>query len=172
MKLLWIDLEMSGLELTTNVIIEVACIVTNEKLEEIETYHAIVKQPQSYLDQMDDWNKKTHKESGLLEKIPQGKDPAQVEKDLIALGKKHFGTEKIMLAGNSVGHDKSFLNYYFKDFSKMLHYRLLDVSSWKIIYKDVMGVKFDKKNTHRALDDIRESIGELKHYMSFIKKPD
>jgi oligoribonuclease len=170
MKLMWIDLEMSGLEIETNVIIEVACIITNEKLEEIETYHAIVQQPQKYLDQMDEWNKKTHKESGLLDKIPQGKPPQEVEKELVSLGKKHFGSERIILAGNSVGHDRAFLNHYFKDFSKMLHYRLLDVSSWKIIFKDVLNFKFDKKNTHRALDDIRESIGELKYYMGFIKK--
>jgi oligoribonuclease len=167
---MWIDLEMTGLEIATNVIIEVACIITNEKLEEIETYHAIVKQPQKYLDQMDDWNKKTHGESGLLAKIPQGTPPEEVEKALIAIGKKHFKDEKIVLAGNSVGHDRNFLNQYFKEFAKHLHYRLLDVSSWKIIFKDVMDIKFDKKNTHRALDDIRESIGELKHYMSYIKK--
>jgi len=170
MKLMWIDLEMTGLEVETNVIIEVACIITNEKLDELETYHAVLKQPQSYLDQMDDWNKKTHKDTGLLDKIPHGKDPKLVEQELMEIGKKHFFNERIILAGNSIGHDKTFLNHYFKDFSKRLHYRVLDVSSWKVIFRDVLNHQFEKKNTHRALDDIRESIGELKFYMGFIKK--
>lgn len=169
MRLFWIDLEMSGLDVEKEVIIECAVIVTNEKFEELETYHAVLKQPQSYLDNMDDWNKKTHKETGLLEKIPQGKDPSQVEQDMIALVKKYINGDKAIIAGNSIGHDKIFLNKYFKEFSKLLHYRLLDVTSLKLVFKDILKVKpHHKKNTHRALDDIRESIDELKYYMKFI----
>ena len=168
-KLFWIDLEMTGLDVEKEVIIEAAVIVTDYKLVELETYHAIVRQPKSYLDKMDDWNQKTHKESGLLEQIPNGKDPGTVEKELVELAKKHFGTEKVVIAGNSIGHDKLFLMQHFKEFGKLLHYRLLDVTSWKLVFKDMLKVKHDKKNTHRALDDIRESIDELKHYMKFIK---
>lgn len=168
MRLFWVDLEMSGLDVEKEVIIECAVIITNEKFEEIETYHAVIKQPQKYLDGMDDWNKKTHKETGLLEKIPNGKDPQVVEQELIALAKKHFGNDKVLIAGNSIGHDKLFLNKYFKEFSKLLHYRLLDVTSWKLVFKDILKVKHQKKNTHRALDDIRESIDELKYYMKYI----
>jgi oligoribonuclease len=168
-NLFWVDLEMTGLDVEKEVIIEVAVIVTDYKLNELETYHAVVKQPQSYIDKMDDWNKKTHKESGLIDQIPKGKDPAEVEKDLIALSKKHFGTNKVIIAGNSIGHDKLFLKQYFKQFSELLHYRLLDVTSWKLVFKDILKIKHDKKNTHRALDDIRESIDELKFYMKFIK---
>src|SRR5690606_5123389 len=107
-------------------------------------------------------------ETGLLEKIPNGKDPQVVEQELIALAKKHFGNDKVLIAGNSIGHDKLFLNKYFKEFSKLLHYRLLDVTSWKLVFKDILKVKHQKKNTHRALDDIRESIDELKYYMKYI----
>lgn len=167
--LFWIDLEMSGLDVEKEVIIEVAVIVTDYKLNELETYHAVVKQPQKYIDGMDDWNKKTHGESGLIAQIPNGKDPDLVEKELIALGEKYFGKERIIIAGNSIGHDKLFLTRYFKEFSKQLHYRLLDVTSWKLVFKDMLKVKHEKKNTHRALDDIRESIDELKYYMKFIK---
>lgn len=168
-NLFWIDLEMTGLEVEKEVIIEVAVIVTDYKLNELETYHAVIKQPQSFIDTMDDWNKKTHKESGLVDQIPKGKDPVEVEKDLIALSKKHFGSSKVIIAGNSIGHDKLFLNQYFKDFSKLLHYRLLDVTSWKLVFKDILKIKHEKKNTHRALDDVRESIDELKFYMKYIK---
>ena len=169
MKLFWIDLEMTGLDVEKEVIIEAAVIVTDTQFKELETYHAVIKQPQKYLDGMDDWNQKTHKESGLLEQIPKGKDPEQVEKELIELAKKHFGSERVIIAGNSIGHDKLFLNHHFKEFSKLLHYRLLDVTSWKLVFKDILKIKHEKKNAHRALDDIRESIDELKFYMKFIK---
>ncbi len=168
MRLLWIDLEMTGLDVEKEVIIECAAIVTNEKFEELGTYHAVLKQPQSYLDGMDEWNTRTHKETGLLEKIPQGKDPSVVEKELIAFAQEHFGADKLIIAGNSIGHDKLFLNRYFKEFSKHLHYRMLDVTSWKLVFRDILKVKHQKKNTHRALDDIRESIDELKFYLKFI----
>lgn len=168
-KLFWVDLEMTGLDVEKEVIIEAAVIVTDYQFNELETYHAVIKQPQKFLDGMDSWNQKTHKESGLLEQIPKGKDPEVVEKELIELAKKHFGSEKVIIAGNSIGHDKLFLNQHFKELSKLLHYRLLDVTSWKLVFKDILKVKHDKKNTHRALDDIRESIDELKHYMKFIK---
>lgn len=167
--LFWVDLEMSGLDVEKEVIIECAVIVTDYKLNELETYHAVIKQPQKYIDGMDDWNKKTHGETGLIAQIPNGKDPAQVEKDLIELSQKYFGSDKVIIAGNSVGHDKLFLTHHFKDFAKILHYRLLDVTSWKLVFKDMLKVKHEKKNTHRALDDIRESIEELKFYMKFIK---
>jgi oligoribonuclease len=168
-KLFWIDLEMTGLDVEKEVIIEAAVIITDYKFNELETYHAVVRQHKAYLDKMDDWNQKTHKESGLLEQIPNGKDPGQVEKELVELAKKHFGSDKVIIAGNSIGHDKLFLTHHFKEFGKLLHYRLLDVTSWKLVFKDILKMKHEKKNTHRALDDIRESIDELKFYMKFIK---
>lgn len=168
-KLFWIDLEMSGLEIEKNVIIEVAAIITEGlEFKEIQTYHAVVKQDQKYIDQMDDWNKTTHGATGLIDKIPTGKLPSLVELELIDIARKHF-TDKIVIAGNSINHDRQFLNRYFKEFAKYLHYRMLDVTSWKIIFKDFLKTEYKKNNTHRALDDIRESISELKFYQQFIK---
>lgn len=163
-------MEMTGLDVEKEVVIEVAAIITDYNFKEITSYEAIVKQPQSYLDSMDDWNKSHHTESGLVQKIPFGKDPQVVEKELINLITQFFPDPKDrpMLAGNSIAQDRLFIDKYFKDFSKKLHYRMLDVSSWKIMFVNKFRKEYKKKNQHRALDDIRESIGELKFYMGFI----
>lgn len=168
-KLFWIDLEMSGLEVENNVIIEAAAIITDYELNELDSYHAVVKQDQKYIDQMDDWNKKTHGESGLIAQIPNGKPPEQVEDELLDLALKHFGSERVILAGNSINHDKLFLMTYFKKLSQHFHYRTVDVTSWKIIMKNSFHIDFQKKNAHKAVDDIRESISELKHYMKYVQ---
>ncbi|MCK6599164.1 MAG: oligoribonuclease [Bdellovibrionaceae bacterium] len=168
--LFWLDMEMTGLDVEKEVIIEVAAIITDYNFKEISTYEAVVKQPQNYLDSMDEWNKTHHTDSGLLHKIPFGKDPRVVEKELINLITQFFPDpkNKPMLAGNSIAQDRLFIDKYFKDFSHKLHYRMLDVSSWKIMFVNKLKKEFKKKNQHRALDDIRESIGELKFYMGFI----
>src|SRR5690606_11020271 len=134
------------------------------------TYEAVVKQPQKYLDSMDEWNTKHHGESGLTAKVATGKDPSQVEADLCALVQKYFPdpAEKPILSGNSIAQDRLFINKYFKKLEKLLHYRMLDVTAWKIVMNLKYGVKYEKKNTHRALEDILESIAELKHYTGYI----
>jgi oligoribonuclease len=168
-KLLWIDLEMTGLDIEKEVIIEVAAIVTDLHFNLLTQYHAVVKQDQKYLDAMDDWNKKHHTDSGLVAKIPQGKPPAVVEQELIELIQKNFPSEPAVIAGNSIFQDRIFINKYWKNLSHRLHYRMLDVTSWKIIMKNKFNIQYDKKGTHRALDDIKESIHELKTYIGFIK---
>ncbi len=168
-KLLWIDLEMTGLEVEREVIIECAAIVTDMDFNPLDTYHAVLKQDQKYIDAMDDWNTKHHTDSGLVAQIPNGKAPALAEKDLMDLCKKHFIKDRVVLAGNSIGQDRLFINKYWKDLAKLLHYRMLDVTSWKILMKSKFNVAYEKKGTHRALDDIQESINELKHYMSFVR---
>lgn len=160
---------MTGLDWKRERIIEVAAIVTDLDFHELGAYHAVVKQDRSFLEGMDDWNKKTHQESGLLDQIPNGKDPAIVEMDLMNLVQQHFGEEKPILSGNSIAQDRLFIDAYMQNFSRMLHYRMLDVSSWKIIFNSKLKQKFEKKNTHKALDDIRESIEELKFYLNFVK---
>src|SRR4051812_32895328 len=114
-KLFWIDLEMTGLDIEKEVILECALIVTDLEFKELDSYHAIIKQPQKYIDAMDDWNKKHHSESGLISSVATGKDPAVVERELIALFKKHTGKEKCVLAGNSIGQDRLFINKYWKE---------------------------------------------------------
>jgi oligoribonuclease len=167
--LLWLDMEMTGLDVEKEVPIEVACIVTDWKFIPQAHYHAIIKQPKEYLDRMDDWNKDHHQRSGLTDQIPFGKSPEIVEQELVQLVKLTFGSERAILAGNSIGQDRLFINKYFKQLEALLHYRVLDVSAWKIIYNNCFSLKFSKKQNHRALDDVQESIEELKFYMQYIK---
>lgn len=167
-KWLWLDLEMTGLDVDKEVIIEVAAIITDTDFNELGDYHSVVKQPQEYLDNMDEWNTKHHTESGLVEKIPEGKLPHKVEAELCTLIDHHFREEPAIIAGNSITQDRIFIKKYFRELESRLHYRMLDVTGWKIIMKDKFGKEYGKRNSHRALDDIRESIEELKYYMKFI----
>jgi oligoribonuclease len=169
-KLFWIDMEMTGLDVETEVVIEVAVMITDLNFNILDTYEAVVKQDQKYLDAMDDWNQKHHLQSGLLKKIPQGLEPHIVEYQLMDLVRKHFPNPKDrpILAGNSIAQDRLFIEKYFDHFAEMLHYRMLDVSSWKIIFQKRYQFAVEKANSHRALDDIKESIEELKTYLKFL----
>jgi oligoribonuclease len=168
-KLLWLDMEMSGLDVDKEVPIEVAAIVTDWNFTALEQYHAIIRQPQSYLDAMDAWNKKHHGESGLLAQIPNGKEPETVDRELAELIGRHFGAERAILAGNSIGQDRLFIRRYMPLTEAKLHYRMLDVTAWKVVFNGLFHKKFKKKDGHRALDDVLESIGEFKYYLSFVK---
>ncbi|MCB0364408.1 MAG: oligoribonuclease [Bdellovibrionaceae bacterium] len=167
--MLWLDMEMTGLDVNKEVPIEVAAVITNKKLESLETYHAVIRQPQHYLDNMDDWNKSHHGDSGLTAMIPSGKEPDLVENDLIDLANRFWSDEKVVLCGNSIGQDRLFIDKYFSRFAEKLHYRMLDVTAFKLIFNNFYNQKFEKQNTHRATDDIQESINELKFYLSFIR---
>lgn len=171
-KLLWLDMEMTGLDVEKEVIIEVAAIVTDLNFNELAHYETVVHQPQHYLDNMDAWNKEHHTKSGLVKRVEFGKDIRLVEKDLCHIVDTQFvnNSEKPVLAGNSIGQDRLFINKYMPDLAKRLHYRMLDVSSWKVIFNKKFGVKVNKSEKHRALEDVRESIIELKTYMSYIQK--
>ena len=169
-KLLWLDMEMTGLDVEKEVPIEVAAIVTNKQLEPLDEYHAVVKQGQSYIDNMDDWNTTHHKNSGLTDLIPNGKDPELVERELLEFMDKHFEPKaRVLLAGNSIGQDRLFINKYFQKVAARLHYRMLDVTSFKIIFNNLYQISYMKKESkHRAVDDVKESINELKKYLSFL----
>lgn len=170
--LFWVDLEMTGLDDAVDTILEVAIVITDVDLKPVETYHRIVYQPQDVLDRMNDWCKKTHGESGLTAAVPNGTPLATVEKEMIELINRHYSTkERVVIVGNSVGNDRRFIDRYMPEVAKRLHYRLIDVSSFKEIFRDRYGLSFEKKNTHRAIDDILESIHELEFYLSFVKPP-
>lgn len=173
-KLLWLDMEMSGLDVEKEVILEVAAIVTDIHLRELDSYETIVKQPQKYIDGMDAWNRETHGKSGLIAKIPNGSDPENVEANLILLAERHWPNpkDKPVLAGNSIHQDRLFIDKHFKKFAAKLHYRQLDVTGWKIMFREKLGFEYRKQNNHRALDDVRESIQELQAYMRFIHIPE
>lgn len=169
-KLLWLDLEMTGLEVETSVIIECAAIVTDLNFKVLDSYEAVVKQPQHHLDAMDEWNTTHHRQSGLTAKVPNGTPSDEVESHLISMVKKHWGkNERPILAGNSIIQDRLFIEKYWSGLSEFLHYRMMDVSSWKIIFAEKFGKRYQKQNSHRALDDIQESINELKYYLTFLK---
>lgn len=164
--LFWLDMEMSGLDPEKNRILEAALIVTNTKFEPIFTYETVVYQEQSVLLSMDEWCTKHHKESGLSTKIANGKPEAKVEQELAEIIKKYASKEKAILAGNSIGQDRKFIDIWMPQVAELLHYRMLDVSSFKIVFEGIYGKKFEKKKKHRALDDILESIAELKFYLT------
>ncbi len=176
-NLFWLDMEMSGLDINKEVIIEVACIVTDLNFRELDSFETVVKQPTSFLDNMDAWNKEHHGKSGLTAKVPTGMEPDFVEAKLVDLINKYFPLSKTdlkkrpILAGNSIMQDRLFIDKYFKELSSRLHYRMVDVSSYKVLMTNKFGIEYRKQNSHRALDDIRESIGELKFYLEFFKQP-
>lgn len=167
-KMLWLDMEMTGLDVEREVPIEIAAIVCDLEFNELETFHAVIKQPQNFIDGMDNWNREHHGASGLTALIATGKTPELVEKELIQFVDRHFQGESAVLCGNSIGQDRLFINKYFPLLNRRLHYRMLDVTAWKVVFQSMYKLKFDKKNTHRAIDDIRESIAELRHYLKHV----
>jgi oligoribonuclease len=165
-------MEMSGLEVSQCRILEVAAVVTDRDFKTLETYQAVVFQPAEVLDAMDTWCKENHGKTGLTAAVAKGKPELEVEKDLLALINRHFtAKDRPVLAGNSIGQDRKFIDAYMPELAARLHYRMLDVTSFKIILHDRYKIVYEKKGTHRALDDIQESIAELSHYMSFFQPP-
>lgn len=165
----WIDLEMTGLDPTTDRIVEAAVIITNKQLEPVFQWESTVRQPQSVLDGMNDWCKHHHTASGLMDRIPKGITEEELDDKLAEITLKYFKkTNPCVIAGNSIAQDRKFIDAYLPKFSTRLHYRMLDVSSFKIVFREMLGREFKKGNTHRALDDIHESIAELKYYMTAI----
>lgn len=165
----WVDLEMTGLDPHIHHILEVAVRVTDMEFNTLEQYEAVVYQPPEALALMDDWCKKTHGASGLTARIPHGKQLNEVERDLLEIIDRHFQkNQRVVLAGNSVGNDKAFIDAYFPAVSRRLHYRIIDVSSFKEVFRKKWGLKVEKANKHRAVDDIQESINELKTYLSYL----
>lgn len=168
-NLVWIDLEMSGLDPAKERILEIATIITDSSLNIVEEGPVVlVHQEQALLDAMDAWNTEHHTASGLIERMRKdGVSEAQAEKITLDFVKRH--TEKGMspLCGNSIGQDRRFLVKYMPALEGWFHYRNLDVSTVKELCgrwrPDLYG-GVTKKRVHRALDDIRESIDELRYY--------
>ena len=129
----------------------------------------VAEQPQSYLDAMDAWNQKHHGESGLTALIPKGKDPGVVDREMAAFITAQFGSERAVLAGNSINQDRLFIRRYMPLTEATLHYRMLDVTAWKVVFNGLLQKKFKKNDVHRATEDILESIEEFKYYLSFVK---
>src|SRR6185437_1548767 len=165
--LFWVDLEMTGLDEKADKILEVAIVITDIDFKPLEEYHRIVFQPPEVLAAMNDWCKKTHGDSGLTAAIPGGTPLATVQKEILELIGRHYKpSDRIVLVGNSVGNDRSVIDAYLPEVANRLHYRLIDVSSFKEVFRGTCEMNFAKGNKHRAIDDIHESIRELSFYLS------
>lgn len=166
----WIDLEMTGLSIKQDRILEIACVITDHNLAIIDQSPVfVINQPEALLQQMDPWCMTHHTQSGLLEAVRAATTTSeQIEKQLLELIKKHCKPQKAPLCGNSIWVDRLFLQTYMPTLEQYLHYRTIDVSTLKLLAQYWFNIKIDdiikKQKNHRALDDIQESITELSWY--------
>ena len=176
-NLVWMDLEMTGLEPERDVIIEIATIVTDGNLNLIaEGPVMAVYQPAILLDAMDEWNTRTHGNSGLVERVSNSTITCRdAEQKTLAFLRQHLKAGTSPLCGNSIHQDRRFLVKYMPELEAFFHYRNLDVSTLKELAKrwnPAVVSSFKKAGSHQALDDIRESIAELAHYREhFLRLP-
>ncbi|KAJ1864995.1 rna exonuclease [Coemansia sp. RSA 2703] len=171
--LVWIDCEMTGLDYVNDTIIEIACIVTDTDLNVLEKGRSIVvHQTKETMDAMGDWCKEHHGKSGLTQSVLESTTTmTEAEQEVLDLVKRHCSKPRTaVLAGNSVHADRAFLARQMPELTEFLHYRIVDVSSIKELARswnpNVLKSAATKKESHRALDDIVESIEELRHYKS------
>lgn len=172
-KLLWIDLEMTGLDPVEDRILEVAAIATDWDFKEIATYEAAQKVDSDVVEARmnvaaDFWNKFPNVRDALIKQNDSdaAKSASDVEDAILAFIDEHFGSdEPVLLAGNSIHQDRKFIEHEWRRLNARLHYRMLDVSAWKVVFDGKYGKRFAKPEAHRALDDIRGSVEELKYYL-------
>jgi oligoribonuclease len=172
-KLLWVDLEMTGLDAEKDVILEVAAEVTDFEFTTLGSYEARVRQRRDVVvDRMQKntwWQDYPENRDDFVQHLGEAVPSQHVEKDLIALVEEHFGSEPAVLAGNSIHNDRNFIKQWWPALDLKLHYRMLDVSSFKIFMQGKHGVNFEKKEVHRAFDDIQASIAELQSYLEWFR---
>lgn len=173
-NLIWVDLEMTGLDLKKEVIIEIATLVTDSELNIIaEGPNLIIHQSDEILAAMNEWNTKQHTKTGLVDAVRKSTvTAAQAEQETLAFLTQHANPQKSPMCGNSICTDRQFLRKYMPDLEAFFHYRHIDVSTLKELAKRwAKHIAVEKKNsTHRALDDIKESLAELKFYRSELLK--
>lgn len=173
-KLLWLDFEMTGLDANKDKIIEVAMVVTDWNFEEIASYHSGFGYDAAELGALLDANpfyvKMKENKASLIELSADSPAIGVVEKEMTQFIREHCGVLKpVVLCGNSIHMDRLFIRAQLPLVEQLLHYRMLDVTSWKLVFEAKYGAKYVKQETHRALDDVRESVAELKHYLEQVR---
>jgi len=173
----WIDCEMTGLDPERHVLLEIATIITDAHLRVIATGPTLTIRPTAAeMKRMDPWPRRTHKKSGLLDRVEaEGVPLARAERETLRFIRTHCYARTAPLCGNSVWQDRRFLARYMPAVERFLHYRIVDVSSIKVALKAWYPGRVKppaKAGTHRALDDILESIEELRYYRrQFLSSP-
>jgi oligoribonuclease len=170
--LIWLDLEMTGLDTIQDVIIEIATVVTDKDLNILAEGPVLaIHQPDSVLATMDDWNQKHHGNSGLIDRVKQSAiNMHQAEQQTIEFLQQWVPTGSSPMCGNSICQDRRFMARQMPKLETYFHYRNLDVSTLKELakrWKPDVAASFKKQTAHRALDDIIESIDELRHYRKY-----
>lgn len=176
-RLLWVDLEMTGLDPVEDRILEVAAIVTDWDFKELATYEAAVKVGPRLVEKRmfkgpaaEFWSSIPYTRDALVEQNKSGRSARTVENELLAFIDEHFVKDTpVLLSGNSIHQDRKFIDREWPRLARRLHYRMLDVSAWKVVFEGKYGKKFAKREAHRALDDIRGSIEELQYYLKKMK---
>nr|XP_021184071.2 probable oligoribonuclease [Helicoverpa armigera] len=175
-RIVWVDLEMTGLDIEKDHILEIACVVTDADLNIVaQGPNIIINQPDSILDGMNDWCVSQHGESGLTEASRKSNVTLkEAEKQVLEFVKSHAPEKKCPLGGNSVYMDRLFIRKYMPILDNYLHYRVIDVSTIKELakrwYQKEFSLMPQKKFRHRSVDDILESIEELKYFKQHIFK--
>jgi oligoribonuclease len=170
-KLLWVDLEMTGLSPAEDVILEVAAEITDFNFKTLASYEARIQQPRELvINRMQQniwWRDYPENRDEFLNKLEEGKLQSEVETELATLIEQQFGDEPAVLAGKSIYNDRLFIKQWLPMVDLKLHYRMLDVSAWKVFMQGKYGLAFEKKEVHRAFDDIQASIAELQYYLDW-----
>lgn len=177
-RVLWMDLEMTGLDPKEDRILEVGAIVTDWEFKEIASYEAAVQVgPRLVEKRMKKgpaavfWDSVPETRDALIaQNLKSGRSARTVENELLAFLDEHFEKDlPVLLAGNSIHMDRKFIENEWHRLDARLNYRMLDVSAWKVVFNGKYGKKFAKAEAHRAIDDIRGSIAELKYYLGKVK---
>ena len=171
--ILWMDLEMTGLDPVLDRILEVGAVITDWDFNEIARYEAVKKVGPRLMKQRmvgDFWDSYPAVRDALMAQNMTGKNGRTVENELLEFINEHIGSEeKVLLAGNSIHQDRRFISNEWPRLDERLHYRMLDVSAWKVVFEGKYKKKFAKPEAHRAIEDIQGSIEELKYYLKKIK---
>ena len=176
---LWVDLEMTGLDPVDDRILEVGAIITDWNFNEVATYEAAVLVGPRLVEKRmfkgpskDFWVSVPETRDALIaQNKEKGRSARTVENELLALLDEHFEPGiPVILAGNSIHMDRRFIENEWRRLHERLHYRMLDVTAWKIVFEGKYGKRFAKREEHRALDDIRGSIEELRYYLAKMGK--